>query len=65
MLMCRSCKILVERSNQICPPFEALPLMFVAGNFVITLLKFILELVKETKNSRPNFGELTSYFLVM
>ncbi|MCY7163022.1 MULTISPECIES: hypothetical protein [Streptococcus] len=23
--------------------------MFVAGNFVITLLKFILELVKETK----------------
>lgn len=43
-------------------PFEALTLMFVAGNFVITLLKFILELVKETKNSRPNFGELTSYF---
>ncbi|MCG4864335.1 hypothetical protein QM408_02770 [Streptococcus mitis] len=23
--------------------------MFVAGNFVITLLRFILELVKETK----------------
>ncbi|WP_263641467.1 hypothetical protein [Streptococcus mitis] len=23
--------------------------MFVAGNFVITLLKFILELVKDTK----------------
>ncbi|KEQ40260.1 hypothetical protein SK642_1518 [Streptococcus mitis] len=40
---------LVESSNQICPPFEALTLMFVAGNFVITLLKFILELVKETK----------------
>lgn len=39
--------------------------MFVAGNFVITLLKFILELVKETKNSRSSFRELTSYFLVM
>ena len=23
------------------------------------------EIFKETKNSRPNFGELTSYFLVM
>ncbi|EID30929.1 hypothetical protein HMPREF1110_1361 [Streptococcus mitis SK579] len=40
---------LVESSNQICSLFEALTLMFVAGNFVITLLKFILELVKETK----------------
>ena len=49
MLMCRTRKILVERSNQICLPFDALTLMFVAGNFVITLLKFILELVKETK----------------
>lgn len=39
--------------------------MFVAGNFVIALIKLILELVKMAKNSRPNFGDLTSYFLVL
>lgn len=40
--------------------------MFVAGNFVIALVMLVLELLKASKkNSRPNFGELTSYFLVL
>ncbi|MGT2715334.1 putative holin-like toxin [Streptococcus respiraculi] len=32
------------------------------GNFVISLVKLILELIKTTKNNRPNFGELTVIF---
>ncbi|MCF0240761.1 MAG: putative holin-like toxin [Streptococcus gallolyticus] len=39
--------------------FEVLTLLFVAGNFVITLIKLILELIKTTKNNRLNFGEST------
>ncbi|HEN9309246.1 TPA: putative holin-like toxin [Streptococcus agalactiae] len=42
--------------------FEVLTLMFIAGNFVIALVKLVLELVKSTKNNRLNFGELTVIF---
>ncbi|WP_353939040.1 putative holin-like toxin [uncultured Streptococcus sp.] len=46
--------------------FEVLTLLFVAGNFVITLIKLILELIKATKkNNRLNFGELTVIFLII
>ena len=44
---------------------QVLTLMFVAGSFVIALVVIVLELLKVTKNSPPNFAELTSYFLVL
>lgn len=37
------------KEEHVLSTFEVLTLMFVAGNFVITLMKLVLELVKMTK----------------